>query len=97
MKTYRRDRLLREVLAGKMLAKCTMSEDIMYGRVKSSETPWLPARISEQHGDIKDGFLTLSANDFTRYGGATINENGIIHLHIHSNCSFDFKPVQGVL
>ena|SRR5688572_12773874 len=90
IKTYRRDKLLRQIRKGQIVCVESYSFDDMYGTSRSKEER--PVKIVEP-GDIRpEGTVCLYASDFESSGRAyQYVESGLIVLHVHSNLNFTFR------
>lgn len=67
--------------------------DDQMGELRSKQS--LPVRIGS-YGDMKEGYCNLYESDFSSScGSAYQNPDGTIHLHVHSNCLYDFRRKNG--
>lgn len=90
MKTVRRDWLLRKVKEGKVTAVESYHFDDMMGEERFKGE--LPVRLINSLDEFKEGFFHVREFDFkTKSGCAYKSENGMVHLRVHSNCSYDFR------
>lgn len=93
MKTIRRDTLLKKAKAGKLFLVNSYNFDDMYG-LKQERDLRVPVRICG-YADHIDGYCNLFEFDFTSSSGrAYLNDNGTVHLRVHSNCFMDFEVTQ---
>src|ERR1041384_563105 len=89
MKTFRRDRLLKLALAGRLTMVGAYHFDDVLGASRADRE--IPVRVLG-NGDVAvDGVCCLRRDHFTSYGRAYENDDGTIHLHVHSNLSYDFR------
>jgi len=90
MKTFRRDRLLRLVEAGRVRLADAYHFDDMYGASRTTEDMPVAINPADWH-DRKEGVCYVHASDFNGYGRAWLNENGTVTLIVHSNCNYTFR------
>jgi len=91
MSTVNRAWLKRQVELGKVYLVESYHFDDMLGESRFKGE--IPVRMKTGGPeDWKEGFLNLTPWDFkAKSGHAYRNENGTIHLRIHSNCNYDLK------
>lgn len=90
MTTIRRDTLLKLAKAGKLVAVGSYHYDDMYG--SNSFKGEKPVRVIDNINQFCDKYFNVREYDFkSRCGHARKGTNGNIHLHVHSNCSYDFR------
>lgn len=85
VKTINRGWLKRQVLQGKVEAmrKFRYTDDYAYdAQTNYGKTEWIPARISTNWEDRKDGYMNFDEYDFRAKGSsAWLEENGNITLY----------------
>ncbi len=93
MKKIRRDLLLKQALAGKLISVNSYNFDDMHGmEIRSNE---LPVNIISSNDDFKKNHCNLRRSCFDSSSGyAKIDEKGLIHLIVHSNENYIFRIVQ---
>ena len=97
MATVNRGWLKRQVMQGRVMARCTghytddYAFDAAYGFGIMDE--WKPVRIAAAGTEFSPDFVTLTEWDFTtKSGGAyTDAREGVIQFYVHSNLSYDMK------
>lgn len=95
-KTIRRDKLRALAASGQLVLVNSYHFDDMGGESRC-QSP-MPVRVSSGYGDFIEGQCNLRDDDFTsRCGAAYQNEDGTIHLRVHSNCSYDFRLKAGTV
>lgn len=81
------------VKAGKVQMTASYHYDDMTGESRGGV---MPVRFSIGYGDFVEGYCNLREHDFTSScGRAYMKENGLIGLVVHSNCSYEFKLIDG--
>lgn len=89
-KTFNRGKLLRLAKACRLMMIHSYHFDDQLGEERSNKE--IPVRIRENHDDFKQGFCNLYESDFkSSCGHAAEADNGNVHLHVHSNCCYDFR------
>lgn len=92
MTTVNRGQLKKKVEKGIMLARTGYSYD---GRTVKQDTEWIPARLSSDYGDFKEGFYNLRDYQFKlKASRAWIGKTGIITLMITQNYYVELKEVK---
>lgn len=92
-KTINRGYLKRLIERGEIEMISSYHFDDQMGESRSKEP--LPVRIGS-YGDMKQGYCNLYKSDLSSScGGAYQNPDGTIHLHVHSNCFYDFRHKNG--
>lgn len=93
--TVRRDKLLRLARTGRLVLVGSYHFDDQHGESGLGKGKELPVRF--QGPDLKpwdrqDGVAYFKDSDFEgNSGGAYANENGTVHLRVHSNENYDFR------
>lgn len=91
-KTFRRDRLVRLVEAGKVTLASSYRFDDMDGATRTQETTPVPVAISPADWqDRKQGVCYVRRDEFMSYGRAILNDNGTVTLYVHSNSNYTFN------
>ena len=90
MKTYRRDKLRRQVEAGKVTTVSTYHFDDMFGESRTNKEMPVMMRPADWK-DMKEGTVYLFPSDFTSKSGSAWEENGFVVLYVHSNSNYTFK------
>jgi hypothetical protein len=93
-KTVRRDSLLKKARAGKLALVQAYSFDDMMGESRLKCEPE-PIKVIDSMKEAVDGVACVPSWMFDGSGGrATKNlETGLIHLRVHSNCSYTFIEI----
>lgn len=94
MKTFRRDKLRRLIVTGKVTMAGSYHFDDMMGESRS-EGQSMPAAIYPASGDwreCKPGVCYLRPSEFTTKSGCCWeNPNGTVTLVVHSNSNYTFR------
>ncbi len=95
MATYNRGKLLRLAKAGKLMIVSSYSFTDGYSNGNDFSTEKMPVEVRSEvnKGIYKEGVCYVREDEFKGYGHASLNTNGTIHLHVHSNKSYDFKII----
>lgn len=96
MKPFRRDKLRRLVEAGRVVMVGSYHYDDMTGGDRKQAVAIKCAIMpADRSAAVFDGTTCyLYSSDFTGHGRAWQNDDdGTIHLHVHSNCNYDFRIV----
>ena len=94
MKTVRRDWLKKQIIAGKMFAKCAyhLTDDYAFDNANNfGETVFAPVMITDVHSEhSKNNVITLWSRYFEgKRGYASLDEDsGVYTLYVHSNLSY---------
>lgn len=95
MTTIRRDKLKRDIEAGKMLCKSEfqLTDDYRFDLSnKFGETDWSECQVITDNKQFKTGIMNLWDSDFkSQVGSAYLKEDGTISLHVHSNSVYSLK------
>ena len=91
MKIYRRDKLLRLAEKGKLVLVGSYHFDDILGAERSDREMPVKVRSGDPNEPHQDGVCYVRRSEFTNYGCAWENDNGTVHLHVHSNKNYDFR------
>jgi len=95
LKTIRRDKLKRDILKGKYVAKCSysFSDDARYDYMSDENTAFKEIHlVSEGKRDYDK--INLYESDFdSQVGRAWENADGSVSFVVHSNLAYDLKKV----
>ncbi len=91
MPTFNRGKLLRLAKAGKLVLSRAYSFDDTFGEDRFSGEIPVVVRTPENKDTYTEGICYVREDEFKSYGHASLNTNGTVHLHVHSNKNYDFK------
>ena len=93
-KTINRGYLKRLAQQGKLELVSSYHFDDQMGESRTKEP--LAVRVRKDYDDFVPGVVNLWESDFSSSSGfANQGDNGTIHLHVHSNCFYDFRLKNG--
>lgn len=93
-KTINRGYLKRLAQQGRLELVSSYHFDDQMGESRTKEP--LAVRVRKDYDDFVHGVVNLWESDFSSSSGfANQGDNGTIHLHVHSNCFYDFRLKDG--
>lgn len=99
-KTIRRDALMRRIAEGKLIGKVDYhyTDDYAFdAAVNFRKSDWLEINLIETGKDFINGKLNLYFSDFSGYGSAWINADGLISLFFgYKSYSLRFKDEKDI-